>query len=378
MFDRGRLRPHARIGAGLVLAGMAIAAAFQVLGATPALGWLPRVVSGPGFLQDNRERVAGALRQYEEGEVRPDEPLCSIIGLSTVREGIDLGRVSAEAGVGCRFLGLAGAGMMIPDMVPHAEILLASPLQPDLVILGIGPYQLLDPKPGRGPSQPPGIASYLRRGDLRNAATEARNALWIYARRRDVSLTAEAALLEARARLFHAFRVRLGPSVEGPQGPWRDMLKTIQKDHFSEATLREEEQFFEGLGTFDPRAYARGRRAAAALIDLVRRFRDRGAAVVLVLMPESSRLRRRMPPEASRALEAALGRAFPGSMPPILDLRDAVEDAGFVDLAHLNHAGCLRCSRRLAEAIRRYLPRHPPLMKGSPVVVDRRREAGSR
>ena len=72
----------------------------------------------------------------------------------------------------------------------------------------------------------------------------------------------------------------------------------------------------------------------------------------VVLMPEHSSLRERMPPEAMDALLGPLDRAFGDGSPSIVDLRDSVPDSGFTDISHLNDEGRATFSPLLAEAIR--------------------------
>jgi hypothetical protein len=360
MIALARLRPYLQVMLPLALVALLLAVGFRVLDATPILGWLPKAVSGTGFLEDNRDRVAGASREYREGRVAPGEYLCVIMGLSNVREGVLLDTVAAEAALPCRYLGLGGAGVGMPGLHQHAQALLASDLRPDLVLVGIGPHQMVDtrPKP-QGLQQ--GVIAYLRQGDLRNAAISARNWCWFYARRDDVTRAIEATLLDARASLFRLLDVQLQEPEH--RSPWRGMIRKIDADHFSEATLQEEEQFCADLGVYDEDTYAKAEKAPEVLIHVVDELRARGSVVVIVLMPENSRLRNRMPPNALEAATTPLRLKYGDEMPPILDLRDAIGDSCFVDLAHLNRAGAEKCSRLLGENLHRFLPSRPPLMQ---------------
>jgi hypothetical protein len=199
----------------------------------------------------------------------------------------------------------------------------------------------------------------MRRGDLRNAAIELRNGLWFFARRNDVSISLEKSLLDARAVIFRSFGVHLQESAADQHSPWRDMIRAIFEDHFSEATLREEQQFFQDLGVFDWETYVNSPKAPSALVRLIRDFRARGSVVVVLLMPENSRLRNRMPPNVLDSVAIPLQQAFDADVPTVLDLRDAIEDSGFVDLTHLNQKGSARCGVLIGAKIRDYLPSQP-------------------
>lgn len=353
-----RFRPYIVVAGWLLVFLAAADGVLRLLDKTPVLSWLPKAIAGTGFLQDNRERIEGAVRECAEGKVGSEEYLCAILGLSNVREAVSLKVVSEEAGLPCRYLGLGAAGMGMPDLAAQARLLLGSELRPDLVLLGIGPHQLVDTRP-KPNALHANFFDLLRRGDLRNAAIEIRNGVWVFARRQDVSITVETALLDARAAMFRWFGVHLQDSAANHRSPWREMIRAIFVEHFSEATLREEEQFFQDLGVFERETYDNSPKASASLIGLIQGLRKRGAVVVVVLMPEHSRLRKRMPPNVSTVVTTPLQKAFGAEAPPVLDLRDAVADAGFVDLSHLNPTGAARCGRLIGAKIRDYVPSSP-------------------
>lgn len=357
-----RFRPYLSIAGWLLVLLATINGVLRLLADTPVLGWLPKVTAGTGFLEDNRQRVESAQGEYEQGRIGSDEYLCAIIGLSNIREAVSLKGISDEAGLPCRYLGLGGAGVGMPDFSGQARVLLDSELRPDLVLIGIGPHQLVDTRPKPSAIHLSFLDS-LRRGDFRNAAIAARNEFWFHARRPDISITVDAALLDARAAMFRSFGVHLQESGANHRSPWREMIRAIFAEHFSEATLKEEEQFFADLGVFDRETYTNSPKASVTLVRLITDFRARGAVVVVVLMPENSRMRKRMPPNIREVVAQPLRQAFGEDMPPVLDLRDTVEDEGFVDLTHLNQRGSAKCGRLIGSKIHTYLPSHPPLMQ---------------
>jgi len=357
-----RVRPFFQVLLYLGLLTLGVNCVLQAMSAASILKWPPKVLAGNGFLEENRRRVANVLEEYSEGKIAPDEHLGVFVGISNLREDVDLKVVDETIGTDWRFLGLGGAGFALPDIGPHAEALLASQLRPDLVILGFGLHQLVDTRPKPGAFDP-GFIGYVRRGDWRNTAIAIRNWLWFYARRQDVTMATESSLLDARDRVFHSWNVRIPEPRVGRNSPWREMVKADWPEHFSSNTLREQEQFFEDMGIFDARTYANSPKAAASLVRIVERFRQRGAKVTLLVLPQHSLLSQRIPANAADALSAALHRAFPDDPPPLIDLRAVANDDGFVDLPHLNRKGSATFSRLMAEQLRPHLPTTAPLMK---------------
>jgi hypothetical protein len=356
MIDVRRFKPFCQIALALVAVATALNVALAVLSNTPVLGWLPTTMAGVGYLEDSRSRVDAAIKEHRTGDAR-DYRLAAVVGISNVRQGVELSVVAQAAGPKWRFIGLAGAGLGVDDVEPYAKLLLASELRPEVVVLGLGLYQLVDSRPRRG-SVNVSMLEYFRRGDLRNAATELRNSVWVYYRRQDINVVVQGGLLNLRSRLFNQFGVQLSESEAAQRTPWREMMRSDWPDHFSQATLREEEQFFADLGMFERATYENSPKAMATFVQLVRQFRDKRANVILVLMPEHSTMQRRIPVEAWDIVQAQLKAAFPDEPPPALDFRKAIGDTGFVDLAHLNRRGSAEFSRQLATALREIWPTH--------------------
>ena len=119
---------------------------------------------------------------------------------------------------------------------------------------------------------------------------------------------------------------------------------------------------FARKGWFSADAFGPDGANVRALEALVVGLRRRGARVVLVLLPESSRLRERVPPEAMRRLSALLGSLAEGDAPELLDLRAALDDAVLVDLNHLGVPGREEATTR---RVARHLP-GPPAMARRP------------
>jgi hypothetical protein len=351
---RTRLTSLVQVGFWLGVSVLVLNVVLHGLEATPALSWLPKAVSGTGFLEDNKLRVSAAFEDVSTSH----QPVATIIGISNVREDINLAVLSEAAQAPTwQFLGIGGAGLGIRDLAEHAQIVLDSDLRPRLVVLGFGLHQLVDLKPGAaaGPGGPPvtgraGILDYLKRGDLRNVASSMRAWLWFFSRRQDVAIAADKALLAAREWTFKQGGVKLPRPKDGATNPYREMIKSGWPEHFSTGTLKEEEAFLEGLGAFDATAYQKATTSPTQLAGLVNDFEQRGAHVVLLLMPDHPVVQRRIPVDARAALDRVLAQAR--EAPSVLDFRNLIEDPeGFVDLVHLNTRGSAIFSTAAGKAL---------------------------
>jgi hypothetical protein len=358
-------RPFIPICVALVLQVLLCNCVCKLLSTSSASAWFPQVQVGVGFMEDCRQRVADATQEYQEGRIDENEHLCAITGLSNLREGIELKTVAREAGAPCRYLGLGGAGSGSRHLTKVAGTIIDSDLLPDLVILGFGPYQLVEEPERRANEFTPTFFSYLRQGDLRHVALAIRNWLWFFERRPDVRLTAEGALGDARVWLLRQFKVKQWQAQDSHRSPWREMLwqYSDHAEQYSEATMREEIALEEKLGFYDIHTYQNSTKALGLLVRLIQQLRSRGAVVLLLLTPEHSLARARVPAQALEPMQNALRQAFTDNIiPPILDCRDAIDDRGFVDPEHMNAKGRQHLSQLLGKRIPQYLPKHPPLM----------------
>lgn len=362
MIQLTRFKPYLQVGLWLMVGVIAVDAALTALAATPVLAWLPRTTTGTGFLQDSRERVARASEEYRQRAIAPGDHLGVLVGISNMREAAELSVVSEGAGPGWRWLGVAGAGFGMGSFVQYADLVLDSDLRPDVVVLGLGLHQLVDPRPGGPAAEDGGIAGALREGNVRTAAVLIRNSSWIYSRQRDVSVSAEQGVLAWRARMMSFFGVPLSEGESRKLSPWREMVRMDWPDHFSAATIAAQEEGLARAGIFDLESYRTSPVSFDSLARIVETFQGRGSKVVIVLLPEASTLNSRIPAEALNIFQERLRERFGAREPLVLDYRPTIHDEGFVDLPHMNRQGRLEFSRKLGEDLRTLLPSGEPLM----------------
>lgn len=358
------LKALARVGTWLVFWAIAVNLALYGLSATSLLSWLPDRQTGVGFALDNKQRVEGAEQEYRDGSVRPDKRLGAIVGISNIREAVDLDMVNQELGSQWRFIGLAGAGAGASSIVDNARILEDSDLRPDLIIVGSAPLQTLD-KLLPGAFSPPAPSGRARLKVL------VKQLVWLNARRRDVSVSTERGLLDARAALFDLFNVAL-PTPD-TRTPWRSMLRVMGAERFPDKAFRDGVTWAHSIGAFDPEAYERSRAAPRMLAETVRELASKGSRVVVVLTPEHSLLRSREPKGIADYLQDRLRRESGIRDLEVLDYRSSVADDGFTDLVHLNTSGSKRFTPLLVRDLLRQRWSTPPLMAASFAMEKPRR-----
>ena len=104
-------------------------------------------------------------------------------------------------------------------------------------------------------------------------------------------------------------------------------------------------------GWFDASSYSRDGASSQHLTSIIRLARGRQAEVVVILRPERSDLRSKIPGVAMEFITETLSREFGDDPPPLINLRDAAPDEDFHDTLHLKQSGRLMESRRLVEAL---------------------------
>ncbi len=365
MLDLGRLRGTA-LALAVVALGLGALLASLRWATDSRPGWFPPIGSKMdiGALHKAGGRVARAARDRRR-DPRLGDRLGVVLGSSSMQSALDPTLLAAGiADDPARWLNLCGPDESPLDLARIARLLDRGGLRPSVVVVGINlpamarPGDLLadamlaDPAPdprrptAPGPSRPPGQPA-RRVGDwLRPNYTR-----FNHIKDRALFEVRVAALLAAGAGIDGVFE----PAAEywTPPPAWLSPAT----EEFRDWQARE----FARKGWFEADAFGQEGPNVRALRDLLVGLRRRGARVVLVLLPELSRLRERVPPEAIRRLSATVDALPEGDAPEVLDLRAALDDAGLVDLVHLGPLGREEVTRRLA--------RH---LAGPPAIAVRR------
>lgn len=328
--------------------------------------FLTLVASGGAARQPSMERLIGVSRmariveeaehQYREGIVGGDQYLCALLGASSARQGFVLKQLVAEADVKTRFLGLCDPGAGVYRLADYADPLLESGLQADLVVLAIHTFFLVDQQVIEAADQS------TNPGDGLLAAMADR--VGVHRNRGRVNRDASALLYSARSRIFRFFDVENDTrrDLGGEDVLWESMVKLRVDGQGRASPGVQPAHGFAELGFFDPGSYSESNAELRTLIELAERFRQRGAQVVIVLMPEHSELRGRVPAVSLQILNQSIEKSSPPGAVPIVDLRAAIEDSGFADVTHLSGSGSRQFSTLFANRLREWLPEGPPLM----------------
>jgi hypothetical protein len=360
MFDLARLRGSALALAWVVLG---LGALFATLrwAADHRPGWFPSVPSkmDVGALEKAGRRVARAVRD-ERHDLGLGDRLGVILGSSTMQSALDPAPLAERFRDGpARWLNLCEPDASPLDLLRIARLLEQGEVRPSVVVVGINlpalaaPGDLLadamlaDPapnayRPSSPAPRPPGLVRRIvglarDSGDwLRPNFTKVN-----YLKDRAVFEWRLAAVLGAGAEIDGVFT----PASEDwtPPAAW----SAPATDEFRDWQARE----YTRKGWFAADTYGPDGPNVRALADLLASLRRRGARVVLVLLPEPTCLRERVPAEANHRLSALIAGLAPADAPELLDLREAVDDAQFVDLAHLGPLGRDEVTRRLARSL---------------------------
>lgn len=361
----GRVLTVMSVGMGLAVVALLLS---LVLHASQwfAPNWLPYRLAGRGYEDDIVQRIEAAEAAFRSGKLQDGRHLCAVIGLSGMREAADLKLMTAATDERCRFIGLSGAGGALDTLAEQARRLLSGSLRPDVAVVGVGEFLLIKPvAPKADGDQSSPWVDAMRRGDIRRVAKMVKDGLWFIERRRDVNGTVEAGLIGVKQEMLRL----LGSEREAENNPlldpWREMLRLEVPEHPSATALRVGIAAYEARGAYDPASFAseRVRDQSDALNAVVSGLRARGSEVIVVLLPERSELRARIPDEGVQELLRGLREGFGAGAPQVINLRDAVPDSGFTDLTHVNAEGRGIFSRILAARIAEALPKNRrPLM----------------
>jgi hypothetical protein len=350
--------------------GILVVAAF-LLAALGTINLLLHFVAGPdpAWLRPDEEPidwktyekagriVAGVDRLKHAGRWEPHDRLGVVVGMSTAAFGFQPRILEDQSGVADHWVVLNGFGLTFRGLEDVVQPLLVSDTKPNVVLLAVHPQMLI----GQGylpPSPPPNQLSDLvgsvKAGKLRGAVTILPRWLhlaWVLDHQPLVSHDLRLLLYAARLGLFRACGHPADVLFPPVADPWHESSGFLGNE-FDENCVAVQLDRWQKRGYFQAHRYDPDGLQADALLRMVEGFRERGADVCIVLMPERSSLRNLIPPEAKRCLRTVLRSRFGDNPPPVLDFQETMADAYFADLAHLSGEGSSQFTTLVAQELR--------------------------
>lgn len=289
--------------------------------------------------------VAEALAGNATAQSSADHRFLLYLGLSTAREGIEPDGLSRDCPKFDGVCGICGSGQSMDNLRSLAEPLIRKRIRPGLTLLCIHVSWLVGNPTAvaRGGNADTGTA---RKSSLAGVKESLTQLDWIRINRDYMNYAIRSWLFEVREKLHINRNDRI---------PWTAPKRLGYPLHASEKYLAIQTQAFERYGWFDEQRYRGYQDAQAdALVNLVTDFRALGSDVAIVLMPEQSVVRDRVPADARDYLRQRIADGAKVDPPVIWSFVDALSDDLFTDLCHLNDDGRDVFTRLLARELGQY------------------------
>lgn len=331
-YDVRRIVPSLQVGLGvaglLVICHLALRA---MLGPDPA--WLRD--DAPldwRFYEVFGQRVAGAQWEREHRPREFPEHFGVMIGASTIAYGPLPDVVEKGTGYPWLLLGVGGGPTAITKIHRSLHVLEDAGLRPDILVFGLHAMWLPTPEP--------------RQEDTSSAFSE----LWFLRHQKAASNYLYTAMQLARERLAYAVGYGAWMAFTPANDPWHPAPTRPIEQPESEAQVRWRRERDAAAGRYDASRYQADSKPMQDLASIIRELQASSESMVVALFPEHSAHRELMPENASRYLLDAV-RGSSASPPAILDLRDAIPDADFIDTYHLTMTGRRALSERLGSEL---------------------------
>jgi hypothetical protein len=326
---RGLARYH---GLVIVACGLVVAVVVVDVALTAAVGATSRWLANGETPADSKvlnvtgATLSGIVAQGNPVGVGTATPLGVVLGQSTAAA-IKADVLEENDGVKMRWVNLQGWGGSIVRMNGGAQMLFASGLKPDVVVIAVNPYMLIG-----------------HNYEVENVPRERgrfvmaiKPWIWIYNNRILVNQFARDFITHSvRIVLFRWFSLPWTAYYAPDPNPWKKTEPVDKERPLSAAQAQERLELFDRLGWYDPARYSPQNANSQTLVAIIRRLRRDGTKVYIVLMPETSRLRQRIPTEGARCFDKINQASFADDPVPIYDLRDRAADDWFQDPDHIS------------------------------------------
>lgn len=353
MFEFKRYRPLLQVGTALLIGLLLLdVILLGLLGWSPSPLWPQDKPMGAFWLDRAASRAIGAQRELD-AQAGGHPGLAIVVGLSTVREGLDSALLDSADADTRRWLIIGGSGSSMAHLEQLLRPLADLSIQADALVAGIHLPWFIG-----CPQQLPDRSRQIAR--LREAVHDLSPARvtgllldlgWLAHNHQRANLAVQRTLKRARLQTLGMLglpRHALHPPATNPWASEARYPPEPPPREFLDRQLTTWEQ----CGWFDPSSYRPDRSQVRIFRQLAKYFGEADIPLVVVLMPEQAELRKRIPQQKARALlDAALAPLRGQRSVILLDLRDSIPDALFRDLAHLNPQGRRRFSQQLGRRL---------------------------
>jgi len=250
-----------------------------------------------------------------------------------------------------------------------ADLWLRTSLPSDVLVLTINPGSLAETdRYARDPQEddlfvkPKKLIAHLvarqwgvASGDFKRLFLTGPN--WIFPYRFRVNDRIKYETLMARIALCDFVGSGVYAAFPPTKNPWVvERPAYAQIPHIAEVAYATHLANFRRRGWFDAESYYLDSESTQILIRLIKKVYARKTSVVIVVLPESSRIHKMIPREAETMMRATLEQAFGREAPPVLDLRKSMDDDLFFDTIHLDAEGQRKFTSLLSRELAPHLP----------------------
>jgi hypothetical protein len=348
-------------GVFLIVCALLVAVACVDLTLTCALGsvsrWLPNgeAPSDLKVLKAMGGILSGIVAESKPVGIGTKTPLGILLGQSTLGAAVDPEVLEKNDGLAMRWLNLHGWGGSVNHIRDRAELLFLSGIKPDVVVIGINPYMLVGHN-FEVTNTPAGSRWLMRL---------VKPWIWTYYNRSLVNHFLRDFNYQIRYAVFRSLGLRFSAFAPPDPTPWIRSGPALASVRDSESEMQARLELSRKLGWFDPASYSAESSNSQSLVDLIRKLRQGGAKVYIVLMPENSRFRNITPPEGVRCFEKINQAYFRDDPVPVdLEIRDRAPDEVFRDIDHVLPNQRSRATILFANEMRRLLSDQIPVDKG--------------
>jgi len=306
-------------------------------------------------------RIRGVVHSLQRQPLQPERRLGLLVGPSQLYDGIDPEHLGASLGGPHRWANITCSHLAQENLL-MAQLIYSNGLRPDVLILVGSPGMLVadaDTAEERGWYDPRILFHHLARRRFREAKDDILQISYTPFRvafpyRAQVCTLVERNLFTAKLRLFQAWGSGLDSLCAPDPDPWVEPYNPQELRRTPE-TNRIILEGLENLGWFDPARYRSDSQSFRSIAAIFRRAHANHTRSFLVLAPESSAYRAKLPTDNAFHLEHTLSEVLGEAAPVVLDFRASAPDQDFANVNHLNPEGRVRMTERLATALKPYI-----------------------